>query len=125
VFNASARAHRWRYTSNIITDEFYHTCMSDVYADVKAHFSKDPEVEVLKGRGAQGIKREGKLFVMFMKGDLIVKLPEHRVNEIIDIGDGVSFDPGTGKPMKNRVLIPARKRDMWIKYSIEAKNHAK
>ena len=99
--------------------------MTDVYSEIKAHFATDPEVEVLKGRGAQGIKREGKLFVMFMKGDLIVKLPEHRVNEIIDIGDGVSFDPGTGKPMKNRVLIPARKRDMWIKYSIEAKNHAK
>ena len=117
--------HRWRCMSIIITDDIYHTCMSDVYADVKAHFANDPKVEVLKGRGAQGIKRGGKLFVMFMKGNLIVKLPEHRVNEIIDIGDGVSFDPGTGKPMKNRVLIPARNSDMWIKYSIEAKKHAK
>ena len=99
--------------------------MSDVYTDVKAHFADDPEVEVLKGRGAQGIKRGGKLFVMFMKGDLIVKLPEQRVNEIIDIGDGEPFDPGTGKPMKNRVLIPAKKSDKWIKYSTEAKKHAK
>ena len=99
--------------------------MSDVYADVKAHFANDPEVEVLKGRGAQGIKRRGKLFVMFMKGDLIVKLPEQRVNEIIDTGDGEPFDPGTGKPMKNRVLIPARKKDMWIKYSEEAKKHSR
>ena len=98
--------------------------MSDVYVDVKAHFANDPEVEVLKGRGAQGIKRGGKLFVMFMKGDLIVKLPENRVKEIIDTGDGEPFDPGTGKPMKNRVLIPARKKDMWIKYSEEAKKHA-
>ncbi len=99
--------------------------MSDVYADVKAHFADDPEVEVLKGRGAQGIKRGGKLFVMFMKGDLVVKLPENRVNEIIKAGDGEAFDPGTGKPMKNRVLIPASKRDTWIKYSTEAKKHAK
>lgn len=99
--------------------------MSDVYADVKAHFADDLEVKVLKGRGAQGIKLGGKLFVMFMKGNLIVKLPEHRVNEVIDTGDGEPFDPGTGKPMKNRVLIPARNSDMWIKYSIESKKHAK
>lgn len=99
--------------------------MSDVYADVKAHFANDPEVEVLKGRGAQGIKRGGNLFVMFMKGDLIVKLPEQRVNEIIETGDGEPFDPGTGKPMKNRVLILAKNSDTWIKYITEAKNHAK
>ena len=98
--------------------------MIDVYADVKAHFDNDPDVEVLKGRGAQGIKRRGKLFVMFMKGDIIVKLPENRVKEIIDLGDGAPFDPGTGKPMKNRILIPASKKDLWIKYSEEAKEHA-
>ena len=99
--------------------------MSDVYAEVKAHFADDPEVEVLKGRGAQGVKRGGKMFVMFMKGDLIVKLPEHRVSEVIEVGDGMPFDPGTGKPMKNRVLIPAGKSDTWIEYSEESKKHAK
>ena len=98
--------------------------MRDVYAELKAHFENDPEVEVLRGRGAQGIKRGGKMFVMFMKGDLIVKFPEQRVKEIIDNGDGMPFDPGTGKPMKNRVLIPANKQDLWIKYCEEAKKHA-
>ena len=96
--------------------------MSDVYAEIKAHFADDSEVEVLQGRGAQGIKRDGKLFVIFIKGDLIAKLPEQRVKEVIDSGDGEPFDPGTGKPMKNRVLIPASKTDYWIKYSEEAKN---
>jgi hypothetical protein len=99
--------------------------MVDVYSEVKAHFATDPEVEVLKGRGAQGIKLGGKLFVMFMKGDLLVKLPEHRVKELIDTGDGVPYDPGTGKPMKNRVLIPAFNKETWIKYSMEAKKHAR
>jgi hypothetical protein len=53
-----------------------------------------------------------------------VKLPEHRVKDVIDIGDGMPYDPGTGKIMKNRVLIPARNKDMWIKYSVEAKTHS-
>jgi hypothetical protein len=99
--------------------------MNDIYGEIKAYFANDPEIEVLKGRGAQGIKRNGKLFVMFMKGDLVVKLPEQRVKEIIVTGDGFPFDPGTGKAMKNRVLIPANNSDKWIKYSIEAKKHAK
>lgn len=110
---------------HLITDHCHPTCMSDVYAEVKAHFNDDPEVEVLKGRGAQGMKLGGKMFVMFMKGDLVVKLPEQRVKEVIEIGDGLPFDPGTGKPMKNRVLIPASKRDIWIKYCEESKQHAK
>lgn len=99
--------------------------MSDVYAEVKAHFDADPEVEVLKGRGAQGMKIGGKMFVMFMKGDLVVKLPPNRVKEVIETGDGESFDPGTGKPMKNRVLIRASNKDLWIKYSEESKEHEK
>lgn len=98
--------------------------MSDVYAEVKEHFDNDTEVEVLKGRGAQGMKKGGKMFVMFMKGDLVVKLPEQRVREVIDSGDGKPFDPGTGKPMKNRVLIRVSKKDSWIRYCEEAKNHA-
>jgi hypothetical protein len=110
--------------SIIITDGFHHNGMSDVYTDVKAHFADDPEVEVLKGRGAQGIKRGGKMFVMFMKGDLVVKLPENRVKEVIDSVEGEPFDPGTGKPMKNRVLIPVSKKETWIKFCEEAKEYA-
>jgi hypothetical protein len=98
--------------------------MSDVYTEVKAHFTNDPDVEVLSGRGAQGIKLGGKLFVMFLKGDLLVKLPEFRVKEVIDTGDGMPYDPGTGKFMKNRVLIPASNKDTWVKYSMEAKKHS-
>jgi hypothetical protein len=98
--------------------------MSDVYTEVKTHFANDPEVEVLSGRGAQGIKRGGKMFVMFLKGDLLVKLPENRVKKVIDTGDGVPYDPGTGKFMKNRVLIPVSNKDKWIMYSMESKNYS-
>ena len=98
--------------------------MIDVYEELKTHFSSDNDVTVLSGRGAQGIKRGGKLFVMFMKGVIIVKLPEELVKEIISMGEGVSYDPGTGKPMKNWVLIPVSRKELWIKYSEEAKKHA-
>jgi hypothetical protein len=97
--------------------------MADSYGEIKDHFSKDPDVTVLSGRGAQGIKLGKKLIVMFLKGDLLVKLPEKRVLEIIASGEGEPYDPGTGKPMKNWVLIPETQRDLWIGYSEEAKQY--
>ena len=97
--------------------------MADVYEEIKDHFSSDSDVTVLSGRGAQGIKLGKKLVVMFMKGDLLVKLPEERVSEIIAAGDGEPYDPGTGKPMKNWVLVRETRRDLWIKYAEEAKGY--
>jgi hypothetical protein len=50
--------------------------MTDIYEEIKTHFSTDKDVTVLSGRGAQGIKLDKKLIVMFMKGNLLVKLPK-------------------------------------------------
>ena len=94
--------------------------MADIYQELKNHFSSVDNVTVLSGSGAQGIKRDGKLFVMFLKGDILVKFPPERVAEIINSGNGQAYDPGTGKSMKNRVLIPQAKKDLWIKYCVEA-----
>jgi hypothetical protein len=94
----------------------------DIYKEVKAHFALDKDVVVLSGSGAQGIKYEKKLFAMFTKGDLLIRLPPNRVIEVIASGDGLPYDPGTGKPMKNMVLIPVSKKDLWIKFCEEAKS---
>ncbi len=97
--------------------------MSDPYAELRAHFSQVDGVVVNTGRGAQGIKLGAKMFAMFHKGHLLVKLAPRRVAEIIASGDGLPHDPGTGKPMKNRVLIPEIKKDLWIAYCEESRQH--
>ena len=74
--------------------------MGDPYAELRAHFSRVDGVEVTSGRGAQGIKLGGKMFAMFHKGQLLVKLDPRRVAEVIASGDGLPHDPGTGTPMK-------------------------
>ena len=52
--------------------------MSDPYISVKEHFSNVAGVTVNTGRGSQGIKLGKKMFVMFYKGQLLVKLsPDH------------------------------------------------
>ena len=69
------------------------------------------------------IKLGKKVIFMFLKVNLLVKLPEERISEIIAAGDGEPYDPGTGKPMKNWVLITETRRELWIKYSEEAKQY--
>lgn len=93
----------------------------DPYAELKLYFSKDKDVVVNSGRGAQGIKYKGKMFIMFYKGDLVVKLASTRIKELINENLGEPFDPGTGKPMKDRVLVRVSKKDHWLKISKESK----
>ncbi|MBT4711112.1 MAG: hypothetical protein HOB82_06255 [Alphaproteobacteria bacterium] len=78
--------------------------MIDPYAEVKAHFSDVEGVTVGAGTGAQGLKIGAKMFVMFHKGQLLVQFSPNRVTELIESGQGLAHDPGTGKPMKNRVI---------------------
>ncbi len=66
----------------------------------------------------------GKIFAMCRKGDLVVKLPENRVDELMDARKGTRFDPGHGRIMKEWIVIPAKvipaKKEDWQKLSKEA-----
>ena len=76
-------------------------------------------VEVNTGKGAQGIKFKNKMIIMFFKGDLLVKLTPKRVDELISEKVGLAYDPGTGKIMKDRVLIPVSNKKFWQSICIE------
>jgi TfoX/Sxy family transcriptional regulator of competence genes len=93
----------------------------DVYAEVKAHFQDVGDVEVNRGRGAQGLKHGGKMFVMFSKGDLLVRLDPARVAELVESGEAQAYDPGTGSPMKDRVLVPVAQKPDWIRFATESR----
>jgi hypothetical protein len=97
--------------------------MGDPFADVKTYFGKDKNVIVNSGKGAQGLKLGKKMFVMFFKGQLIVMLSPERVNELIESGEALPHDPGTGKPMKNRVLVTESNKAKWIQYCEESKRY--
>ncbi len=94
--------------------------MTDPYQDLKQHFDAVEGVIVNSGRGAQGMKVGKKMFAMFYKGDLVLTMPPARVTELIASGEGLPFDPGTGKAMKNRILIQAPKKATWIQLSEES-----
>lgn len=97
--------------------------MSDPYSEVKLHFDSIEGVTVNTGTGAQGMKVGKKMFAMFYKGELVVMLSPERVSELIDIGSAEPFDPGTGKPMKNRVLVTKANKDTWIGFCEESRRY--
>ncbi len=94
--------------------------MSDPYAHVKAHFEKVADVTVNSGRGAQGLKVGKKMIAMFSRGDLLLKLPPARVDELVATGRGQPYDPGNGRVLGNYVLIPASRSRSWIELCEEA-----
>jgi len=61
----------------------------------------------------------GKIFAMCRKGELVVKLPKERVDELVAARRGLRFDPGRGRIMKEWIVIPPRKED-WLRIAKEA-----
>ena len=94
--------------------------MEDVYFTIKQHFNRVENVEVNDGKGAQGIKHSGKMFAMFYKGNLTLKFSPERVLQLIKSSQALPHDPGTGKPMKDRVLVPSSKINSWIDLTQES-----
>lgn len=89
------------------------------FAPVMRAFARQPGIEPAKMFGSVGLKAAGKVFAMAVKGRLVVKLPEERVEAIVASGKGVPFDPGHGKLMREWVAVEAGKAS-WLELAKEA-----
>jgi TfoX/Sxy family transcriptional regulator of competence genes len=52
------------------------------------------------GFGRSALRYQGKIFAMFVRGDLVVKLSEQRVDELVEAGHGERFTANKGTPMR-------------------------
>jgi hypothetical protein len=75
------------------------------------------------GRGALRYRR--KIFAMFVRGQLVVKLPAPRVDELVTGGQGERFDANKGTPMREWFSLDSGSALPWLPLAREALNFAR
>jgi len=94
----------------------------DGFARLAAAFVERDGVELGGGRGfgANTLRVDGRIFAMPNAAGLALKLPAPRVAELLASGDGLPFDAGKGRPMREWVVIPESSGDRWSALAEEA-----
>ena len=87
---------------------------------IKEEFLK---IEDVQKRG-ESLKIKKKMFVFLNKENITVKLPKERVAELLNSGEGLPYDPGNGKIMKEWVTIPLASSDKWSAFVKEGMEFA-
>jgi len=61
----------------------------------------------------EGLRISGRIFAMLVRGELVVKLPKDRVDELVDSGAARRFDAGRGRPMKEWASVSSSVSRRW------------
>jgi hypothetical protein len=83
---------------------------------------QDPSLEQARMMNAVGLKTAGKFFAFVRNGELVVKLPRERVDELVASGEGGHFDRGQGKPMKEWATLRPADQTSCAAYVEEARS---
>jgi hypothetical protein len=77
------------------------------------------------GFGRSALRFQNKIFAMFVRGRLVVKLPAERVEELIAAGAGVHFDANKGTPMREWLSLDPESARPWLALATEALDFAR
>lgn len=92
-----------------------------LFQQLVPRFLADPAVREGTGFGSSpGLRVGTKIFAMLIGGELVVKLPRERVDELIASGTGARLEMGHGRQMKEWATIPVRHRQDWEPLASEA-----
>lgn len=73
-----------------------------------------------RGFGRSAVRFDGKIFVMLVRGRLVLKLPGARVTALVDAGHGVRFDANKGTPMREWLSLDPGSDQDWLALAREA-----
>jgi hypothetical protein len=80
------------------------------------------------GFGRAALRYRGKIFAMFVRGQLVVKLPKNRVTELVETGRGARFDANKGTPMREWFALEQHDDlddALWLELATEALEFAR
>jgi hypothetical protein len=77
------------------------------------------------GFGRSALRFNGKIFAMFVRGQLVLKLPEDRVDDLIAAGHGERFDANKGTPMREWLSLDPGSDAPWPPLAHEALSFAR
>ncbi|MDQ7808294.1 hypothetical protein Q5425_31560 [Amycolatopsis sp. A133] len=72
------------------------------------------------GFGRTALRAHGRIFAMFVRGQLVLKLPRARVDDLVESGHGVRFDANKGTPMKEWLALDPGSTQPWSALAEEA-----
>lgn len=70
--------------------------------------------------GSNALKVNGKLFLLFTQGTIVVKLPKERIDELVAEKAGTRFDPGHGRIMQEWLAVTSTSKPLWVRLAKEA-----
>lgn len=91
-----------------------------LFEQLAARYLADTRVSEGRMFGSTVLKVDGKVFAMLVKGELVMKLPKERVEQLVASGAGTPFDPGHGRPSKDWVSVSPRFGRDWEHLASEA-----
>lgn len=74
-----------------------------------------------RGFGSSALKINGRIFAMLSShGEFVLKLPRQRVAALVASGDGLPYDAGKGRPMKEWLALSPNSALDWTALANEA-----
>lgn len=98
------------------------------FEDLVGQFNDTEGVTLPRGGGGFGrsaLRYHGKIFAMFVRGNLVVKLPEHRVDELVSAGHGERFTANKDTPMREWFAAAADCPMPWSSLATDALTFAR
>ena len=95
---------------------------ADLFEQLSSRLLEEPRVQEGTGFGAiPGLKASNKIFAMLCRGELVVKLPRHRVDQLVADGTAARFDARRdGRLMKEWAAVPTDRGYAWEALADEA-----